>query len=459
MESSDASKTTSVNGNGGAPAQPQATRRPRPKITGVGGGSTILVNQRQRGNPVLTNIRNVGWEFSVIVPDYQVGPTSAVLFLSLRYHRLHPEYIHQRISSIGNMFSLRILLVQCDINDHQAPVKELTKIALINNLTMMMAWSAEEAGRYIETYKTFERKSHDMIRERINEDYPSQINAVLTQIRSVNKTDVMTLLTHHGSLRNMTKIDPDTLGNLPGFGDIKVKQIREAFNQPFRVGEIKTMRQRRKQEALRAAERGEDLPDDFTSSLRAQPESSKRATEIILIGQGRASSIVSSTPADFPNKRVARESTQDFDDAFDDSIFANLPDRITPQPAATTASSSLGGAAGSTSPSSGSTGVPNEMDATLKAAMAFRSEGFDFSKYSRPDDTNKRTLAGIKSGAKRIVVSGSDSMADQQMTATTSAAKSGPTAAREDSPSLADFENLTEEEQLRLAIAMSNGGE
>ena len=36
-------------------------------------------------------------------------------FISLKYHRLHPEYIYQRIEKLGNMFTLRILLLICDI--------------------------------------------------------------------------------------------------------------------------------------------------------------------------------------------------------------------------------------------------------------------------------------------------------------------------------------------------------
>jgi len=39
------------------------------------------------------------------------------------------------------MFSQRILLVQCDVGDHQPAVKELSKIALMSRLTIMMAWS------------------------------------------------------------------------------------------------------------------------------------------------------------------------------------------------------------------------------------------------------------------------------------------------------------------------------
>lgn len=37
---------------------------------------------------------------------------------SLRYHRLHPEYIHKRIEALGHSYNLRILLLLCDIVGH-----------------------------------------------------------------------------------------------------------------------------------------------------------------------------------------------------------------------------------------------------------------------------------------------------------------------------------------------------
>lgn len=44
-------------------------------------GSTILVSPRQRGNPVLTSIRSIPWEYSDIPADYVIGLTTCVLFL------------------------------------------------------------------------------------------------------------------------------------------------------------------------------------------------------------------------------------------------------------------------------------------------------------------------------------------------------------------------------------------
>lgn len=37
------------------------------------------------------------------------------LALSLRYHNLNPNYIHDRLKLLGQTFTLRVLLVQVDV--------------------------------------------------------------------------------------------------------------------------------------------------------------------------------------------------------------------------------------------------------------------------------------------------------------------------------------------------------
>lgn len=58
--------------------------------------------------------------------------------------------------------------------------------------------SAEEAGYYLATYKQFEHKPADMIKERVDKDYRSVLRTALTSISRVNKTDVETLRTSFG---------------------------------------------------------------------------------------------------------------------------------------------------------------------------------------------------------------------------------------------------------------------
>ncbi|KAL4065681.1 restriction endonuclease type II-like protein [Scleroderma yunnanense] len=207
---------------------------PNPPVVQPGAGNTIIINPNQRLNPVLNCIRNVGKEFGDIIPDYQVGRTTCILFLSLKYHRLHPEYIHMRITKLGRSYNLRILLIMCDVTEHQELIRELTKVCLINNITIIVAWSIEEAGQYITTFKQFEHKPPDLIKERVDKDYASTLQTALTSINKVNKTDVETLRTSLGSFADIAKASSDRLQNLPGFGQVKVKRVKEAFEKPFR---------------------------------------------------------------------------------------------------------------------------------------------------------------------------------------------------------------------------------
>ncbi|KAI0093079.1 restriction endonuclease type II-like protein [Irpex rosettiformis] len=221
---------------------PQGKAGPvKPPVVVPGTGNNIIVNPCQRGNPVLECIKNVGKEFGDVVVDYQVGRTTGVLYLSLRYHRLHPEYIHQRIERLGTTYNLRILLILCDVSEHQDPIRELTKICLINNITVMVAWNTDEAGYYLSTYKQFEHKPPDLIKERVDKDYHSMIRTALTSINRVNKTDVEILRTSIGSFADIAKATSDQLLKLPGFGQVKVKRLKDAFEKPFRNNSTSTV--------------------------------------------------------------------------------------------------------------------------------------------------------------------------------------------------------------------------
>ena len=88
-------------------------------------------------------------------------------------------------------------------------LRHLTKACVVNNLTMFLAWSSPEAGRYLETFKSFEHAAPTAIQEKVSEDYGTRMVEVLTQIRSVNKTDAVTLVSTFGSIRNAINAGPE----------------------------------------------------------------------------------------------------------------------------------------------------------------------------------------------------------------------------------------------------------
>lgn len=54
--------------------------------SGTYAGYRIIVNRKQKGNPILKYVRNVPWEFDSIVPDYELGRCACALYLSVKYH-------------------------------------------------------------------------------------------------------------------------------------------------------------------------------------------------------------------------------------------------------------------------------------------------------------------------------------------------------------------------------------
>lgn len=219
-------------------------------------GSTILVSPRQRGNPVLTSIRSMPWEYSDIPADYVLGLTTCALFLryvstvfcryssalgltmtntSLKYHRLHPEYIYTRIRNLQGKYNLRILLTMVDIPNHEDSLRELSKTSMVNNATVILCWSAAECARYIELYKSYENASFAAIRGQQASSYADKLVDFVTVPRSLNKSDAVALVANFGSLKNAVNAEPEQLGMISGWGGIKVKRWSAAVEEPFRA--------------------------------------------------------------------------------------------------------------------------------------------------------------------------------------------------------------------------------
>jgi len=194
----------------------------------------IHVSIRQKDNKVLKFIRNLGTQFvDDLEPDFVCGPQVCVLWLSLKYHNLHPGYLHKRLEKLGHRYNLRILLLHVDNKDSDQAIQDITRISFYNRLTVVCVWTLMEAARYLETFKSYERKPADLIKERIEPDKDSQIADVLTVIRGVNKTDSGTLSGHFRSFAGISTCTKAELAELPGIGPTKVKRIFAAFNEPL----------------------------------------------------------------------------------------------------------------------------------------------------------------------------------------------------------------------------------
>uniref|UniRef100_A0A1B6EDB3 ERCC1-like central domain-containing protein n=1 Tax=Clastoptera arizonana TaxID=38151 RepID=A0A1B6EDB3_9HEMI len=133
--------------------------------------------------------------------------------------------------SIGN--SILVNPKQVDMKDPHYALKHLTSVCLLANLTLMLAWNAEEAGLILETYKIFQNKPPDLIMEHKESDPHLKLVNALSSIKSVNKTDATTLLSTFGSLGKIIKTSEENLVSCPGLGPNKATRLFKTLHQPF----------------------------------------------------------------------------------------------------------------------------------------------------------------------------------------------------------------------------------
>ena len=120
------------------------------------------------------------------------------------------------------------------LQDPQHALSQLMRIAILSELTLMLAWSVEEAAAILETYKLFENKPPDMIMERSGAEPHQKIIEALTSVKSVNKTDAVTLLGTFKTLDAVIRASPEDLALCPGFGPNKAKKLHKVFSEQFR---------------------------------------------------------------------------------------------------------------------------------------------------------------------------------------------------------------------------------
>lgn len=231
------------------------SRSPAPAHRGtpppVQSHSAIQVSNTQKGNPLLTEsqMKTTPWSYNgSILSDYYINPRLQILFLSLKYYKLHPEYLWQRLKKINKGASmaatrddhvLRILLVVVDVDLHHEILRKLADFCLKHDLLLVLAWSFEEAGNYVSLAKQHELLAADQtlaIKGTHSDDYHSAMQRTLTSVKPLNKTDVVNLLANLKSFERIvaeSTAPSGALDRIHGLGKRKRDTMRKIFSEPF----------------------------------------------------------------------------------------------------------------------------------------------------------------------------------------------------------------------------------
>ncbi|KRZ97793.1 DNA excision repair protein ERCC-1 [Trichinella sp. T8] len=195
---------------------------------------SVIVNHRQKGNSVLRYVRNVVWEFGETKADFVLGQCCCALFLSLKFHKVHPTYIHQRMKEVGHKYAVQVLFVLVDVMEPENTLRELNSVCYHAEWTLILTWSPEEVGEYIESYKIYENKPAEFLMTKsAATDSRSRLVELLTCIKPITKTDADSLIDMFGSLRKIAEATEEELSLCPGMGRRKAKKLHEGFVKLF----------------------------------------------------------------------------------------------------------------------------------------------------------------------------------------------------------------------------------
>ena len=191
----------------------------------------------------------------VIINHHDSGLTAHVFFLSLKYHRLHPDYIDYRLKvqppCPDNI--TRVLLVLVDVDDERVCLRELNLLCFDRSLCLMLTHSLEEAGKTIVLYKSVDIKPFDTAAIRpsastTSDTQPSdtqpsagpenttevaQLIHALQPLRFISKSDALNLLTQFESFERLCTVSPAELQLCFGMGAKKCKRLHSVLHADF----------------------------------------------------------------------------------------------------------------------------------------------------------------------------------------------------------------------------------
>lgn len=186
----------------------------------------IKVSPLQNGNNVLSYLSQTSWHYdNAVTADYEINNTTAVLFLSLRFHSCKPEYIHKRINKL-KPYKLRVLLVHVDVPNYNKTLRELFNTV---PLTMVLAFTTEECSRYIQGFNLSGTRSIKAIRRKENDH-----STFLRSFPKVNKSDVIQVFERYETLESFFEKSEGEIEVTQGFGKIKAQTITRYLDMEFK---------------------------------------------------------------------------------------------------------------------------------------------------------------------------------------------------------------------------------
>nr|PIM04485.1 DNA repair protein rad10 subfamily protein [Toxoplasma gondii COUG] len=114
--------------------------------------------------------------FAYIAPDFLVGPSACVLFLSLRYHQLFPSYLSKRIEDLADgRYTHKFLLLHVDLEVPDAALAQVTLLAFHHCFSLLLGTCLQECAGVLQLLKAYEKKPADTLLAKLDAKHCNRV--------------------------------------------------------------------------------------------------------------------------------------------------------------------------------------------------------------------------------------------------------------------------------------------
>jgi DNA excision repair protein ERCC-1 len=193
----------------------------------------LTISRRQQGNPMIPVLES-GAEVVFAdssVADYTIGKDLAVLFLTLKYHRQHPDYLGERLRDFRGSFPVRLLLFLVNDENPDRVISRLTSVAMANNMNLILAFTYEEAARWLLTLYNTQDAGVDDLRA-MNESHTETATEALHAI-GLSRREAEAMLRAFPTVAELLLAPRDALVKAAAVSEKKVDLLIEMITKPM----------------------------------------------------------------------------------------------------------------------------------------------------------------------------------------------------------------------------------
>uniref|UniRef100_A0A183CBH1 Structure-specific endonuclease subunit SLX1 n=1 Tax=Globodera pallida TaxID=36090 RepID=A0A183CBH1_GLOPA len=90
--------------------------------------------------------------------DFECSNNCGLLYLALKYHKLHCGYVETRFADLRG-YPVKVLLAYVNVEDPSFLLRDLNMFCYRMDVSLVLCYSVEEAAEYIETFKFTEHRN------------------------------------------------------------------------------------------------------------------------------------------------------------------------------------------------------------------------------------------------------------------------------------------------------------